>query len=215
VVILPDQREQPSRPGLQGSAARILHELVVDAEIGELAAKRARRGADCGAHERHQENHADEGSQKSARQRACRGEVHHLVQLDLAVGVLDDDNRILKLDQIVLLQFKDLLTDLLGFLFRGKGDENESLMVHTPNGFGVRRRFAVVFAVTAGCGRHPTDVFRSGAIRELGGGGPARDFRRPAGANRSRCRTHRRGLATNRRRNETRWTDPAQFQIVS
>jgi hypothetical protein len=58
---LSDQQEQARRTGLQ-CASRFLHEIVVDADIGQAASERARGGAERGAEQRVEEDQADQGA---------------------------------------------------------------------------------------------------------------------------------------------------------
>ena len=54
-----------------------------------------------------------------------RGEVHHLVELDVPLLVLDHDDGVAELDQVFALEGEDLLTDFLGLLLGREGDENQ------------------------------------------------------------------------------------------
>src|SRR3954463_8353570 len=62
---------------------------------------------------------------RGAGQSASGCRIHQLIELDLSIRRLDDDNGVLELDEILLLQVKDLLAHLLGFLFSGEGNENQ------------------------------------------------------------------------------------------
>jgi hypothetical protein len=58
---------------------------------------------------------------------SCSGRsgIEELIELDMATLLLHRDNRIAQLDQVLLLHVDQLLTHLLGFLFRRKRDFHE------------------------------------------------------------------------------------------
>src|SRR3954447_15147174 len=94
----PDQRDD-------GGAARrqllpeLLHELVVDARVGEGARRRTAGGADRHAEQWHQEDEADQAAPQRAAGRA--GARHRgLMELDLAVFPALDDDEVVELDLV-------------------------------------------------------------------------------------------------------------------
>ena len=56
---------------------------------------------------------------------AGRGRVEQLIEFDMAIGLLDRDNRVAQLDQVLLLHIEQLLANLLGLFFGRKGDFHE------------------------------------------------------------------------------------------
>ncbi len=54
--------------------------------------------------------------------------VHELIELDPALGILDDDNRIAELNQIFPLQSEYLLTDILSLLLGGNPIKRRALI---------------------------------------------------------------------------------------
>lgn len=77
----------------------LFHHLVVDAEIPELAGNRAGRRADRSAEERIEKDEADQHAPEPAADRSRRCQTHRLIELDPALVIAQDDDRILKLDQ--------------------------------------------------------------------------------------------------------------------
>ena len=60
-----------------------------------------------------------------------------LVELGVAVGLLDRDDRITQLDQVFLLQIQQLLADLLGLFLRRKRDLHEISHLHPLHDFAL------------------------------------------------------------------------------
>jgi hypothetical protein len=51
--------------------------------------------------------------------------MHKLVELDLAIRLLHGNDRVAKLDQVILLQIEKPLTNFLRLFLRGECDDNE------------------------------------------------------------------------------------------
>src|SRR5271157_3533197 len=85
--------------------------MIVDSDIGERAGGSACRGANREAQQGIQEDQSDERSPKAPADRARRGQVNGLVQLNLAFLVPDGDYRVFEIQQIFALEFPQLKTN--------------------------------------------------------------------------------------------------------
>ena len=112
-----DRDEQLRTAGLE-VLGDVLHEVVVDAKIGERPADGAGGRTDGHADDGHHEDHADQQTPEAPACRPGGSQVHRLNQLDLAVRLLDRDDRIFQLDQVLLLQLGQLELGFLGLRFR-------------------------------------------------------------------------------------------------
>jgi len=77
-VALRTKTKSRRRPGLDRGRC-VLHEFVVDADIGQSATDSAGGGAQRGTGERHQEDQTDQRTPEGAAHSACRGGVDHLI----------------------------------------------------------------------------------------------------------------------------------------
>src|SRR5262249_32705510 len=125
-----DQQKQSRGTRLQRTG-RVLHELVVDADISQFAAESTRRRTDGRADQRREEYQADQSSPEGTRKSSRSGRIYHLIQLDLTVGRLDRNNGVAELDQVLPLHCQQSLANLLGLLFRRERDENEIAHGHS------------------------------------------------------------------------------------
>ena len=121
---LVDQQEQRGIARLE-IGGELLHEVVIDAVIGQRPAERARRRAERRPEHRHQEDRADQQTPERARDGAERRGVEELVQLDLAALMHHGDGGIADLDQIFLLQRDHFLAHLLGAGLGRVDDDDE------------------------------------------------------------------------------------------
>src|SRR5215831_7654726 len=108
-----DQHEQNRIAGFNGRR-QLLHELIVDAEIGERAAERSRRRAEGNAYERIHEQQADQQPPEAPHGGARGGGVDQLIELDGIALRLDRDDRIANRDQIFALELQYSLPDFIG-----------------------------------------------------------------------------------------------------
>src|SRR5262249_1186401 len=78
---------------------------------------------------------------EAAADRAGRGQVQRLVQLDLAVAVLDGDHGILEVDQVLALQLAQLQADLFRLVHVVIADHDKSahegLLTQVPDDSGI------------------------------------------------------------------------------
>src|SRR5215218_4935276 len=86
------ERDQRGGAGLE-LGSELLEEVVVDAGVGDLAGDRAGGGADGHAEQRGQEQQPDQAAPQRTAGRARAGRADRLVELDLAVGLVLDDDR--------------------------------------------------------------------------------------------------------------------------
>src|SRR4051794_39455629 len=105
--------------------AELLHELVVDADVGQRPGRGARGRADRHADQRDQEDQADQAAPQRAAGRAAGHELVRLMQLDLAVLLAGDDHRVVELDRVLGLEAGERAEDLLRgrLIWIGDGDQ--------------------------------------------------------------------------------------------
>src|SRR5262245_26936598 len=96
---------------------QLLHELVVDPDVGERPGDGAGGGAEREPEERIQEDEPDERAPEAPAHRADGRHVVKLAQLHLAVLLAHGDHRVGKVDEVVLLHLEQREADLLGFHF--------------------------------------------------------------------------------------------------
>ena len=96
---LTDQPEQCGVAGLQ-RLRHILHEPVVDPDIGERTAARPSRGTKCNPSHRDHEDETDQQASERARGGASSSGMEDLLELDPTVPLLDGDDSIAEFDQI-------------------------------------------------------------------------------------------------------------------
>src|SRR5215207_6509669 len=153
--------------------AERLHELVVDARVGEGAGSAAGGRADRHAEQRGKEDQPDQAAPQGAAGGAGRGHVAGLVQLHLAVRSPLDDDEVVEDDRSLLRQLGELGRDGAGGVHVGVRDGDQIAHAgsvvrrrvrpdHPPGviqrdpGAGdageMVRRAAVVFLLVLGCG---------------------------------------------------------------
>ena len=111
----PHQLEQ-RRASRRHAARKVLHEVIVDADVAQGAGHRARGCAGGETEQWVQEDQTDQRSPESAAHRPHRREIDCLVQFDLALRVLDRNNGIVEVDQIILLQLAQEQARLLSLV---------------------------------------------------------------------------------------------------
>src|SRR5690606_35946851 len=94
--------------------AEFLHELVVDAKIGEIARQRAGPGPDGRTKDRIQENEANKHAPEAAARSTHGGQINSLVKFHLPFRIARDDDDIFHSDKILLLQLRELGSKLEG-----------------------------------------------------------------------------------------------------
>jgi hypothetical protein len=128
-----DQHDHRGAAGLQ-LVAQVLHEVVVDTDVGQRAGRRARGRADRHAEQRHEEDQADQPAPEGAADGSAGGQLVGLMQLDLALVVTGDDDRVLELDRVLLLQSAEGPHDLFGGRAVRERDGDE--IAHVKGSFG-------------------------------------------------------------------------------
>ncbi len=121
---LADQQEQCRIAGLQ-RLADAGHECVVDPDIRQSAADRARRGTDRGAGQRHHEQKTDQRAPEHAGHGTCLDRMKQLVQPDMPFGAFRDHHGVAELDEIFALHRQQLLANLVGLCFRREFDDKQ------------------------------------------------------------------------------------------
>ncbi len=91
-----------------------LDELVVHADVGQRAAQGTAQGTNGQAQPGHPEDEADQHAPEGTAQRARAHQADGLLDLDLAIRLADDDGGIFQLDDFLLLQLHQVITQLLG-----------------------------------------------------------------------------------------------------
>ena len=120
-----EQHEEHGAAGLE-VAAQALHELVVDAHIGQCAGNGARARAHGRAEQGIHEEQPDEQAPETAGNGARTGEIIKLKQLDLAVFLADGDDGVFQIDKIFLLHFKKAQTHFFCLELIRVGNNNKS-----------------------------------------------------------------------------------------
>src|SRR5271165_6540900 len=129
--VLEDQKEA-GRARLQRVVRLLLHLLVVDADVDERAAQRARGRADGGAGQWHEKDPADQHAPERARGRAGRRRMHELVELDAAVFVAGRNHRVAHLDQILALHPENFVAHFLSLFLAVERYENKVAHRQSP-----------------------------------------------------------------------------------
>jgi hypothetical protein len=128
------QDEQGGGAGFE-ALGQLLHHLVADADVGEAAGQGPARGAGRRADQRIEEQEPDQHPPEAATDGAGGGEVDRLMQLGLALGVLGDDDRVLHLDEVLLLHLHQFRPHLEGGCLVAENDRHKiaHLLPSTPS----------------------------------------------------------------------------------
>ncbi len=111
-----DQHEQGGRARRQ-VFGQLLHKIVIDAHVAQSPGHRTGPGTDHEAQQRVEEDEPDEHAPETAAHRSAGGKIVHLVQLDFAVLLLLDDDRVLKGNKVRLLHLQKGKADFFGLVF--------------------------------------------------------------------------------------------------
>ena len=118
------QNENGGATGLK-LFGQLLHEVVIDPEIGEAPRQGAGPRPNGRTHEGHEKQHSDQHAPEATRYRPHGGEVRGLVEFDLSGGVLGHDDHVLHVDQILLLQLRQGRPQLEGGLLIRKRNNDK------------------------------------------------------------------------------------------